>query len=235
MAMSTTGHAVRSPRRPGRPPKEHAADTRALLLDAALEAFARHGYAGASVRAIARAAGLSDSGLYAHFRSKQDLYETLMREAGPQAALTGNDDAASNPPAHIRQLVAQTVAAWDQPRARRALSLLLREGLTTAPAGAELLEAIEQTLAQLGDLFAGWRRQGLVRAPAHVSPRQLAWELLAPVAYIRLLYLHGSAPPALRRVGRQLVEQHLDFFIAAVFGTAPDGQATGVGGDKRSS
>lgn len=214
------------PRRPGRPPKEHAADTRALLLDAALDAFARHGYAGTSVRAIAHAAGLSDSGLYAHFRSKQDLYQALMRQAGPQAALTPSDATPGDPPAHLRQLVAQAVAAWDQPRARRALSLRLREGLTAGHAGAELLDAIEQTLAQLGELFAAWRRQGLVQTPAHISPRQLAWELLAPVAYIRLLHLHGSATPDLRQAGHRLVEQHLDFFLATVFGTALDGQAT---------
>jgi hypothetical protein len=45
--------------------------------------------------------------------------------------------------------VEQAVTAWDQPRARRALSLRLREGLTAGPAGADLLDAIEQTLAQL--------------------------------------------------------------------------------------
>jgi AcrR family transcriptional regulator len=222
--MSGTRQPAGTPRRPGRPRKEYAADTRALLLDAALDAFARYGYAGTSVRAIARAAGLSDSGLYAHFRSKQDLYQALMREAGPQVALLSGG-VADDPPAHLRHLVEQTVAAWDRPRARRALSLRLREGLTAGLAGAELLEAIDQTLAQLGERFASWRQQGLVRAPAQISPHQLAWELLAPVAYIRLLHLNGSASPALRRAGRRLVEQHLDFFLAAVFGTIPDDQA----------
>jgi AcrR family transcriptional regulator len=68
--------------RPGTASREHAGDTRALL-DAAMEAFARHGYAGASVRAIARTAGLNDGGLYTQFRSKQDLYQALLRGAGP--------------------------------------------------------------------------------------------------------------------------------------------------------
>jgi AcrR family transcriptional regulator len=190
-----------------------------------MDAFARHGYAGTSVRAIARAAGLSDSGLYAHFRSKQDLYQTLMREAGPMAALTGGEAAPDDPPARLRGLVEQTVTAWDRPRARRALSLRLREGLTAGPAGADLLGAIELTLAQVGDLFAAWRQQGLVRTPADISPRQLSWELLAPVAYVRLLYLHGSASPAMRRAGRRLVQQHLDFFLATVFAPATDDRA----------
>jgi AcrR family transcriptional regulator len=221
--------SVRQPvgaRRPGRPRKEHAADTRALLLDAALDAFARYGYAGTSVRAIARAAGLSDSGVYAHFRSKRDLYEALMREAGPEVALLSGGSASDDPPAHLRHLVEQTMAAWDRPRARRAVSLRLRDGPTAGPAGADLLEAIDHTLAQLGERFAAWRQEGLVRAPAHVSPRQLAWELLAPVAYVRLLHLHGSASPALRRAGWRLAEEHLDFFLAAVFGTAPADQAS---------
>jgi AcrR family transcriptional regulator len=199
-------------------PKQQAADTRALLLDAALNAFARHGYAGTSVRTIA------------HFRSKQDLYQALMREVGPQAALTSGDSIPDGPPTHLRQLVDQSITVWDQPRARRALSLLLREGLTAGPAGAELLDAIEQTLDQLGDLFAAWRQQGLVQAPAHISPRQLAWELLAPVAYIRLLHLHGSASPALRRAGRRLVDQHLDFFLTTLFAPVPDGRAASTTG-----
>jgi hypothetical protein len=46
------------------------------------------------------------------------------------------------------------------------------------------------------------------------------------VAYIRLLHLHGSASPALRRAGRRLVDQHLDFFLTTVFAPVPDGRAT---------
>ena len=48
------------------------------------------------------------------------------------------------------------------------------------------------------------------------------------MAYVRLLHLHGSASPALRVAGRRLAAQHLDYFLAVVFGTTPDGQvATG--------
>jgi hypothetical protein len=45
------------------------------------------------------------------------------------------------------------------------------------------------------------------------------------VAYVRLLYLHGSASPAMRRTGRRLVQQHLDFFLATVFAPALDDRA----------
>lgn len=54
------------------------------------------------------------------------------------------------------------------------------------------------------------------------------------MAYIRLLYLHGSASPALRRAGRRLVDQHLDYFLATVFAPAVEGRAT-TGKPERSS
>jgi hypothetical protein len=133
---------------------------------------------------------------------------------------------AGDPSAHLRHLVKQTVTAWDQPRARRALSLRLREGLTAGPPAPSCWTPSSRRWPSSATCSPPGASRDLVRAPAHLSPRQLAWELLAPVAYVRLLHLHGSASPALRRAGRRLVRQHLDFFLATVFGTAPDSQAT---------
>nr|WP_212763098.1 TetR/AcrR family transcriptional regulator [Gordonia araii] len=47
-------------------------------LEAALEAFAEHGYHGTSVREIASRANLSVPGLYHHYPSKQSLLQGLM-------------------------------------------------------------------------------------------------------------------------------------------------------------
>ena len=64
--------------------REFAPDPLPPVLDAALGAFARHGYHGASIRLIAESAGLSVPGLYHHYRSKQailaDLVDTAMAE-----------------------------------------------------------------------------------------------------------------------------------------------------------
>ncbi|MCP1326360.1 TetR/AcrR family transcriptional regulator [Halomonas sp. 707D4] len=51
---------------------------RQYLLDAALDEFARLGFEGARVEAIALAAGLSKAGFYAHFDSKEALFEALL-------------------------------------------------------------------------------------------------------------------------------------------------------------
>lgn len=58
--------------------------TRERVLDAAEALFAERGYAGASVRAIAEAAGLRPASLYSHFEGKQALYEAVLeRGLGP--------------------------------------------------------------------------------------------------------------------------------------------------------
>lgn len=60
--------------------KRSAEDTRQKILEAARAVFAEAGYAQASMRLIAGAAGISVGGLYLHFRNKEDLYLTFMQD-----------------------------------------------------------------------------------------------------------------------------------------------------------
>ena len=64
---------MRKPRKP----QERAAVTRSLLLGAAEQVFARVGYEKAQVEEIAEAAGFSKGALYAHFKSKEELFLAL--------------------------------------------------------------------------------------------------------------------------------------------------------------
>lgn len=54
--------------------------TRESLLNAAVQVFARVGYEKAQVEEIALAAGFSKGGLYAHFKSKEELFLALYEE-----------------------------------------------------------------------------------------------------------------------------------------------------------
>ncbi len=60
--------------------KRSAEATRKSILTAARSVFTEQGYARASMRAIACQAGTSVGGLYLHFRNKEELYVTLMRD-----------------------------------------------------------------------------------------------------------------------------------------------------------
>lgn len=58
--------------------KEHS--TKQAILEAALDLFSVCGYDGVSVKDIANAVGIKDGSLYKHYKSKQDIFETLIVE-----------------------------------------------------------------------------------------------------------------------------------------------------------
>ena len=52
--------------------------TKERIIDEALRLFAVKGYKGTSVKAIAEAVGIKDSSLYKHFKSKQEILDTIV-------------------------------------------------------------------------------------------------------------------------------------------------------------
>lgn len=65
--------------------QEYSASTKRALVDAALERFAEHGYAGTSLDEIAAAARVTKGALYHHFKGKQDLFEAAFMDVEEQA------------------------------------------------------------------------------------------------------------------------------------------------------
>jgi AcrR family transcriptional regulator len=58
--------------------KRSAEESRRVILAAAGSVFAAQGYTHASMRDIARAAGMSVGGLYLYFKNKEELYQSFM-------------------------------------------------------------------------------------------------------------------------------------------------------------
>lgn len=197
-----------SRRRPGRPPKAEAGDTKTALLDAALRLFAQHGYAGTSIRAIAREVGLSESVLYAHFDGKRAIYDAAMALAGPQAALVAMEDAPEDPAAFIESFAAHLLASWDTPRSRQVTSLVSRDGLIHDET---LNTGIENALSHLAGIFAAWLSKGLIRKDLG-TPEDLAYGLLAPIAHARMLWLHNEATPAQLALARHRITSHATLY-----------------------
>lgn len=208
--------ATSSGRRRGRPPKADAADTKELLLQAALALFAANGFEGTSVRDVARSVGLSESVLYAHFASKRDLFEAAFARVGPVSATRALEDLAdadADPPGFLRALIAREMAEWSSPTARQFISLMSHDNLLHQP---ELRNGIAASLGRLADLFARWMADG--RADATLgSADDLAYALMAPVALTRLLWLHDGASPQEIEIARERAARHAELFIRAVF------------------
>lgn len=63
----------------GRPKTQDVAEVEEHLLSVALSEFVRAGYGGASIAAIVKAAGISNTTLYSRFPSKEALFRAIMR------------------------------------------------------------------------------------------------------------------------------------------------------------
>ena len=66
--------------------KEEAAVTRATLLKTALSVFSAKGYSAATLEDVAKAARMTRGAIYWHFKSKADLYNTLIQEVSARGA-----------------------------------------------------------------------------------------------------------------------------------------------------
>jgi AcrR family transcriptional regulator len=90
------------------PPGCTANGTRRRLLTAAIELFAARGYHGVSVRDIASHMGVQPSSLYAHYRSKEELFSDLVFLANDeihQRLMNALLNAGSDPAAQLSTLV----------------------------------------------------------------------------------------------------------------------------------
>jgi AcrR family transcriptional regulator len=208
---------VPAPLRRGRPPKRIARDTRSAILDAALELFARQGFAGTSVRQIAHIVDLSDAGIYAHFASKRAIFDALFAEWSPSAfavALAAIEPAVAERPADcLHELVRRVMATWDEPRVRRFMDAFMRDGGYGSELGrTRVATARGDALRQIAALYRRWLEDG--RITSALPPDDLAWQLFSGIAYLRILYLNGGATEAERAEGHRRADEHVAFILA---------------------
>ncbi len=118
-----SGSAARSGRRPG------VTGTRAEILDAARTAFARDGYAGTSLRAVARAAGVDQSLVHHFFGTKQALLLSAVElPFDPATALA--PVLAGDPAGLGERLVRFYLRLLEDPATRTSVTALLQAAMT---------------------------------------------------------------------------------------------------------
>lgn len=87
---------------PARTPRLSAADRREVIIAAAIEQFAIHGFDAASMDDIAAGASVTKPIIYRHFHSKRNLYLELLREVGDRLTSSIEVATASVEPPHDR-------------------------------------------------------------------------------------------------------------------------------------
>jgi TetR/AcrR family transcriptional regulator, cholesterol catabolism regulator len=152
-------------------PRTKGDRTRRRLLDAAAAEVARHGRAGASLSAIAAAAGLKPGSIYFHFGSREQLIDTVLEE-GVRESLARLDQAMAevthpaqpgDPRARLRAAIRAHLAALHDLRDYAAVVLAPALALD-GPPGAEFRDLRRAYLRQWSGLVEQAQRAGVLTA-----------------------------------------------------------------------
>lgn len=106
---------------------EMRADSRARLLDAALDLILDGGIAAATIRGICERAGFTQGAFYTYFSNKDDVLFTLVDQHMGEVAVALDSIVADTAPATLDQLLDRTMASLDALSVRSARSLLIIE------------------------------------------------------------------------------------------------------------
>jgi TetR/AcrR family transcriptional regulator len=158
-----------------RPTRNQRAKTEAIL-EAALDVFSTQGFRGATLDAIAEAAGLSKPNLLYYFASKEEVYTRLLdRLLETWLEPLRRLDAAGEPLAEIRAYIRRKLEmARDYPRESR---LFANEVLQGAPRIRETLAGPLRTLVdEKAALIRDWSRAGRI---SRVDPHHLIFSIWA--------------------------------------------------------
>ncbi|MBS41890.1 MAG: TetR family transcriptional regulator [Nocardioides sp.] len=187
------------------PPEQPTPEREPLprVLEAALHAFAEHGYHGTSIRDLAAAAGLSVPGLYHHHRSKQDVLVALMTavqsdlvERVERARDEAPDDPVARFDAVVRVLLAfhierrteafvasteirslepehRTAYVASRDRVQRVLDEAVEAGCAAGVMATPVAKEASRAVSVLAIGLAGWYRTSGPLEPAELVERHL--------------------------------------------------------------
>lgn len=85
--------------------REHGDETRARIIETALQLIADHGFSATSTREISERLGFTKAALYYHFRTKEDLLAAIVAPAMEDLAALAARGASAGTPAERRHLV----------------------------------------------------------------------------------------------------------------------------------
>jgi AcrR family transcriptional regulator len=120
------------PRRRGRRPAGE--DTRAAIIVAARSEFATRGYEGATLRGIARAAGVDPRLVHHYFEGKDDVFGAVMDLPARPAELVATVIAAGPVDGLGERLLRMFFSVWDPPEGRQRVVALVSSVLTSESA-----------------------------------------------------------------------------------------------------
>ncbi|MBH1934992.1 TetR/AcrR family transcriptional regulator [Streptomyces sp. AV19] len=137
------------PRRRGRPPRAEAGDgpgARERIVAAARAEFAERGYDGASIRAIAKGAGVDPALVHHYFGPKERVFAASV-ELGFAPALAAPDVVQEGGREDVGERLTRFVlGVWEDPATREPLLAIVRSAVANETAAAVFRELVTERL-----------------------------------------------------------------------------------------
>jgi TetR/AcrR family acrAB operon transcriptional repressor len=193
--------------------KEEAAETRQALLDAALRVFSRQGYAATRLEDVAQEAGVTRGAIYWHFKSKAELYNTLVGEVSLRAQgaadLARAEDA--DPLQNFRRIMIRMLELVEEDADYRAvleLTMFKTELTPELEGGVRIkVEAFRAEQERLAGILRRGIERGLVRRD--LDPIEGARACVAVINGAILLWLLDPRAFSLKASAPALVEVYI--------------------------
>ena len=203
--------ASRKKAQDGRQQRADGERSRLAILKAASELATMEGLGGLSIARLADHVGMSKSGLFAHFRSKEELQLATIDTACATFQREVVDPAMAQPPGLARmnafcEAFFQHLERGTFPGGCFFVSVASEFDAKNGPVRDSVLAAYSQILAKFGEIVR--EAQAIQELDSREDPAQLAFELDSYMLCVNFAYLFFRDPAAIAR-GREAIRQRL--------------------------
>ena|SRR5437588_1350163 len=177
-------------------------DRRRELLDAAVRVFARKGFHASRVGDIAEEAGVAHGLLYHYFRSKDEVLETIFREAWERLATETDRIESSNVALReqLRRFARIYLGSWLM--TPELIAVLVRE-IARSPAVGSRINEVRGVFVSLERMIGAAQQRGEVRQDCNAQ--LAAWAVYGALEEILTGWVLGQLPADEEDVERAVV------------------------------
>jgi AcrR family transcriptional regulator len=215
-----------------RAPRRSAQQRRRIILQSAQAVFAANNYARVGTADLAKAAGISEPGLYRYFRSKKDLFIATIKDSGTR--LLEIWERLAMEMVHPQDVIwAIGLGYYDHLRSRSPVMKVLFQAMSEAD-DPDIRRALHENFASLVSFLMEnieeAKRRGLIRPD--VDTVVAAWQLIAMGLGLDLIHLLGFTD----EIDRSAVEEWQKLYLSSILekpcNSRPEGRFAGGGVDR---
>lgn len=193
-------------------------NTKQEILRVSLDLFSRHGYPGTSVRQIAGEVGISESAIYNHFKSKNEILKAIFEDFKPSklnADIMTEEliEKLADPINFMRSYAFKLLDYWNIPEQRKFFRLMMMEQFRENEAKSyHLSDYLNEARSIWWMIFDEMMKHKFIET---ADPIVLANMFISPIYFIRMEFMAESGEERLDLI-KEMVSRHIEFFWLSV-------------------